>query len=66
MDLGPHAFFIVTSYGATALVIGFLILRAVMDHRAQLRALDELEARETRRRSEAGTPSAGAPRTVGA
>ena len=52
MDLGPHAFFIVASYVATALILLGLILRAVLDHRAQLRALGELERRGIRRRSE--------------
>ena len=42
MDLGPHAFFIIAAYAATAVIVGGLILRAVLDHRAQLRALAEL------------------------
>ncbi len=54
MDLGPHAFFIVASYGVTALVMAGLILRALIDHRAQRRALDALEARGMARRSEPG------------
>jgi heme exporter protein D len=57
MDLGPHAFFIAAAYAATALVVGALIIRAVLDHRAQLRALAELEARGVSRRSRA--PAAG-------
>jgi heme exporter protein D len=52
MDLGPHAFFIIAAYAVTAIVVGGLILRAVLDHRAQLRALAELEGRGMRRRSE--------------
>jgi heme exporter protein D len=52
MDLGPHAFFIVASYAVTATILAGLILRAVLDHRAQLRALAELEGRGIRRRSE--------------
>jgi heme exporter protein D len=51
MDLGPHAFFIIAAYGATAVIIGGLIVGAVLDHRAQLRALAELEGRGARRRS---------------
>jgi heme exporter protein D len=51
MDLGPHAFFIIAAYAATAVIVGGLILRAVLDHRAQLRALAELEGRGVRRRS---------------
>ena len=52
MDLGPHAFFIVAAYAATALVVAALILNAVLDHRAQVRALAELEARGVTRRSQ--------------
>jgi heme exporter protein D len=53
MDLGPHGFFIVAAYAAAALILSGLILRAFLDHRAQLAALAELEARGARRRSEA-------------
>jgi len=49
-----HTFFIVLSYVLTALVIAGLILRAVIDHRAQVRALAELEARGIGRRSRHG------------
>jgi heme exporter protein D len=59
MDLGPHAFFIAAAYAATALVVGALIIRAVLDHRAQLRALAELEARGVSRRSQAPAASPG-------
>ena len=52
MDLGPHAFFIVAAYAATAIIVAGLVLRAVLDHRAQRRALAELEGRGMRRRSE--------------
>lgn len=51
MDLGPHAFFIVAAYGVTAVIIGALILRAVLDQRAQEQALADLERRGMRRRS---------------
>lgn len=44
-DLGPHAVFILGSYALAALVVGGLVLRAVLDHRAQRRALDALESR---------------------
>jgi heme exporter protein D len=54
MNLGPHAFFIVAAYTATAVIVGGLILRAVLDHRTQMRALAELEGRGLRRRSERG------------
>jgi len=49
-----HGFFIAFSYILTALVIAGLILRAVVDHRAQLRALAELESRGIGRRSRRG------------
>ncbi|HZW47348.1 MAG TPA: heme exporter protein CcmD [Microvirga sp.] len=49
-----HTFFIVLSYVLTALVIAGLILRAVIDHRAQVRALAELESRGIGRRSRHG------------
>ena len=49
--LGPHGAFIIGSYAVTALVVGGLILAAILDQRAQRRALDELEARGVRRRS---------------
>ena len=52
MDLGPHATFIVAAYGVTALILGALILRAVVHHRAQMRALVDLEGRGVRRRSD--------------
>ncbi len=62
VDLGPHAFFIAAAYAATALVVGGLILRAVIDHRAQVRALAELEARGvTRRSQDASTALAHSP-----
>lgn len=47
-----HGLFIAGSYAVTALVIGALIVRAVLDHRAQTRALGELESRGARRRSD--------------
>jgi heme exporter protein D len=49
--MAPHAGFILAAYAVTALVVGGLILRALLDHRAQTRALAELEARGIRRRS---------------
>jgi heme exporter protein D len=66
MDLGPHAFFIWAAYGVTALIVGALILRAVVDHRAQLRSLAALESRGARRRSEGASPDtpADAPRSL--
>jgi heme exporter protein D len=49
-----HTFFIVVSYVLTALVIAGLVARAVIDHRAQVRALAELESRGIGRRSRRG------------
>ena len=57
MDFGPHAFFILAAYGAATLILAGLILRAFLDHRAQVAALADLEARGARRRSE--TPPGG-------
>ncbi len=50
-SLGPHATFIVLSYGAAALILSALIAWIVLDHRAQQRTLDELEKRGVTRRS---------------
>lgn len=52
MDLGEHAVFIWSSYGATALVITALIVRAWMEERKQRQALVRLEAQGIRRRSD--------------
>ncbi|MEZ0168906.1 heme exporter protein CcmD [Microvirga sp. TS319] len=49
-----HTFFIVLSYAVTALVVAGLVLRAVIDHRAQVRTLAEFEARGIGRRSRRG------------
>jgi heme exporter protein D len=62
MALGPHAFFILASYAVTAAILVALVARAAVDHRAQVRALAELEARGARRRSDV-TP--GAPAAAG-
>lgn len=49
-----HTFFIAFSYIVTALVVVGLILRAVIDHRVQVRALADLESRVVGRRSRRG------------
>lgn len=54
--LGPHAGFILASYAAVAVVLGGLILSILRDHRAQQRALAELEQRGAGRRSERERP----------
>jgi heme exporter protein D len=50
--LGPHAFFIVTAYAVSAVVIGVVIAWIIADHRAQRRDLAELEIRGVMRRSQ--------------
>jgi heme exporter protein D len=52
MDLGPHAAFIWSAYGATALVLAGLIAWLVLEGREQQRRLDDLAARGVQRRSE--------------
>ena len=52
--MGSHAPFILTAYAVTALVLAGLVLRAVLDYRAQARALAELESRGVGRRSRHG------------
>jgi heme exporter protein D len=52
MDLGPHAAFIWTAYGAVALVLAALIAWLILDGREQQRRLDEFAARGIKRRSE--------------
>jgi heme exporter protein D len=54
MDLGPHAVFIIASYAIVATVMLALIAWLVFDGRRYQRALDALEARGVRRRSQAG------------
>jgi heme exporter protein D len=49
--LGPHAGFILASYGAAAAVLCGLVLAIILDHRAQKRALAELEERGAGHRS---------------
>jgi heme exporter protein D len=51
MDLGPHAAFIWTAYGAVALVLGGLVAWLILDGREQQRRLDEFAARGVKRRS---------------
>jgi heme exporter protein D len=52
MNLGPHADFIVAAYGIAVLVVAALIGWVALDHRAQRRSLERLEARGITRRSE--------------
>jgi heme exporter protein D len=54
MDLGPHAGFIVAAYAIALTVVASLIAWIVLDHRAQLRILEDLERAGVTRRSAAG------------
>ena len=65
MDLGPHAFFILAAYGAAAAIVLGLVGRAVLDHRAQARALAALEARGARRRSDGSAAATGIGKPAG-
>ena len=51
-DLGPHAAFIVTAYGAAIAIVAGLVLWVMLDRRHLARALDELDAQGITRRSE--------------
>ena len=52
MDLGKHAVFIWASYGAVAIVLAALIIWLIADGRRYRKALDDLEARGVKRRSQ--------------
>ncbi len=52
--MGSHGSFILAAYAVTALVLAGLVLHAVLDYRAQARALAELESRGAGRRSRYG------------
>ncbi len=51
VHLGPYAGFIVAAYAVALAVVATLIGWIVIDHRAQLRTLHDLEARGVTRRS---------------
>ena len=53
MDLGPHAGFILAAYAIALAVVAGLIAWIVLDHRAQVRILDDLERAGVTRRSAA-------------
>ncbi len=53
MDLGPHAGFIVAAYAIAVAVVASLIAWIMVDHRAQLRILADLERAGVTRRSAA-------------
>ena len=50
MDLGPHAGFILAAYAIALAVVAGLIAWIVLDHRAQLRILEDLERAGVTRR----------------
>ena len=52
MNLGPHADFIIAAYGVAATVVIALIGWVMLDHRAQRRRLEKLEAHGVTRRSD--------------
>jgi heme exporter protein D len=51
MDLGPHAAFIWSSYGAFILIVGALIGWILFDARRQANALADADRRGLKRRS---------------
>ncbi len=57
MDLGPHAAFIWSAYGITAVVLAGLISWLVLDGREQERRLADLAKRGVTRRSDRSTNS---------
>ena len=63
LDLGPHAGFIIASYGIAVVVLAIVIGLILIDHRTQKRALAALEARGVRRRSNREAASVPGERT---
>ena len=53
MDLGPHAGFILAAYAIALAILVALVAWIVLDHRAQLRILEDLERAGVARRSAA-------------
>lgn len=56
MILGSHGPIILAVYGLAVLVIAGLIGWVILDHRAQCRALDQLERQGVKRRSDGLKP----------
>jgi heme exporter protein D len=52
MNLGPHAAFIVISYGAAIAIVAGLIVWIVLDRAHLARELEELDTQGVTRRSE--------------
>ncbi|CAH1657902.1 MULTISPECIES: heme exporter protein CcmD [unclassified Chelatococcus] len=64
----PHIGFVLAAYGAAAVIVTGLVLRAVMDSRMQHKALDALAARGVARNrmpSSGHPPGASAVRDIG-
>ena len=55
-SLGPHAGYIMASYGAAALILAGLVATILLDHRSQARALAALDQRGAGRRSGGAAP----------
>jgi heme exporter protein D len=53
-EAGRHAGFIWSAYGLAGLIVAGLVLRAVLDFRAQRRALARLESRNRQIQERAG------------
>lgn len=51
MNLGPHADFIIASYGVTVFVVAAMVAWVVLDHSALKRMLGDLEDQGITRRS---------------
>jgi heme exporter protein D len=61
MNLGPHSAFIVSAYAVATVIIAAMIAWVVIDHRRQMRVLEELEARGVTRRSDRPSEGKEAP-----
>lgn len=59
MDLGPHAAFILASYGAETVVLASLVAWLIWDGRRQKRMLADLERRGVSRRGAAQPQGTG-------
>jgi heme exporter protein D len=63
MNAVNHAAFIVAAYAAAGAVVGGLIAWVMLDYRAQLRAIADLEKLGITRRSAAGRSAAAVEQT---
>jgi heme exporter protein D len=60
-DLGNHAGFVLAAFAFAGLILASLVGWAILDHRAQLGALERLERSGARRRSARADGPGGAP-----